>query len=90
MNGKVIAPFTKENCIAVSADKTLQPVSWKDGADLSMLAGQPVTFRFHSRNGALYSFRASPYTKGASRGYVAAGGPGFVGATDTVEKTTSP
>lgn len=87
-NGKVIAPFTKENCIAASADKTLQQMSWKDGADLSKLAGQPVRFRFHLKNGALYAFWVSPDSNGASHGYVAGGGPGFTGATDTVGGAT--
>lgn len=82
--GKAIAPFTKENCLAVSVDKTLQQVNWKGGADLSKLAGQPVRLRFHVKNGALYSFWISPDADGASHGFVAAGGPGFTGATDTV------
>jgi len=43
-----------------------------------------VRFRFHLRNGALYAFWVSPDKSGASRGYVAAGGPGFTGPTDTV------
>ena len=45
--------------------------------DLSSLANQPVRFRFHLRNGDLYSFWVSPEISGASLGYVAAGGPGF-------------
>ena len=48
------------------------------------LAGRPVRFRFHLRHGKLYSFWVSPDESGASRGYVAAGGPGFPGAVDTV------
>jgi hypothetical protein len=32
----------------------------------------------------LYSFWVSPERSGASQGYVAAGGPGFTGARDTV------
>ena len=47
---------------------------------------KPVRFRFHLTNGALYAFWVSPDASGASRGYVAAGGPGFTGATDTVGK----
>jgi len=43
-----------------------------------------VRFRFHLRLGALYSFWVSPDASGASHGYVAAGGPGFTGPTDTV------
>ena len=83
-NGNVIAPFTRENCIAASGDKTLLKLSWKDGGDLSKLAGQPVRFRFHLTNGALYSFWVSPAKNGASFGYVAAGGPGYPGPVDNV------
>ena len=66
------------------ADKTLAEVEWRNRAELADLAGKPVKFRFYLKNGALYSFWISPDANGASRGYVAAGGPGFTGATDTV------
>jgi hypothetical protein len=81
--GRAIAPFTAENCQAVVLDRTLAPVTWKDTEDLSTLAGRPVRFRFHLTNGSLYAFWVSPTRSGASHGYVAAGGPGFRGATDT-------
>jgi hypothetical protein len=54
------------------------------GADLAKLAGQAVRYRFHLRNGELYAFWVSPEASGASHGYVAAGGPGLTGMTDTV------
>ena len=82
--GDVIAPFRAENCQAVSVDGTRVAVRWKEEADLSELRGRPVRFRFHLENGALYSFWVSPDDSGASHGYVAAGGPGFDGARDTV------
>jgi len=82
-DGQPIAPFTRDNCVALSADKTLQPVKWEGAEDLSALAGTSVRFRFHLHNGRLYAFWVSPDASGASRGYVAAGGPGFTGATDT-------
>jgi len=83
-DGKTVEPFTKENCVAITADSTIQPVQWKGGEDLSALAGKPVRFRFYLTQGALYSFWVSPDGSGASHGYVAAGGPGFPGLTDTV------
>jgi hypothetical protein len=43
-----------------------------------------VRFRFHLRQGSLYAFWVSPERNGASHGYVAGGGPGFSGPTDTV------
>jgi hypothetical protein len=81
---QVIQPFTRANCVAVSEDKTLLPVTWNGAADLSALSGKPVKFRFYLRNGSLYSFWVSPDASGASHGYIAGGGPGFTGPTDTV------
>ena len=83
-DGNVIKPFTRLNCLPLRADKTLQAVKWEGASSLSSLAGKPVKFRFHLRNGALYAFWVSPDANGASHGYVAAGGPGFTNPTDTV------
>jgi hypothetical protein len=52
------------------------------GVDLSSVAGKPVRFRFHLKKGRLYSFWVTADPKGASGGYVAAGGPGFDGPVD--------
>ena len=81
-NEKVIAPFALGNCETIAVDSTLQAVRWRGGDDLSALAGRKVRFRFTLRNGGLFSFWVSPERSGASHGYVAAGGPGFRGATD--------
>ena len=87
-NGAVIEPFTLKNCKPVSCDKTLAAVTWK-ASDLSKLSGKPVRFRFHMTGGSIYSFWVSPDKSGASHGYVAAGGPGFTGPTDTVGQSTA-
>lgn len=84
--GNPIVPFTKANCVPVSGDKTRVQVTWKGAESFASLSGRRVKFRFHLRNGALYSFWVSPDTNGASHGYVAGGGPGFIGPTDTVGK----
>ncbi|MEO7649790.1 MAG: glycosyl hydrolase family 32 [Bryobacteraceae bacterium] len=86
--GRVIKPFTAAKCERVSADSTIQHITWKDAADLGKLSGQAVSFRFRIRKGSLYSFWVSPDASGASYGYVAAGGPGFVGPRDTVGMTS--
>lgn len=79
--GKVIKGFSAEDSETVSSDSTLQNLTWR-GGDLSGLAGKPVRFRFHLSNGRLYAFWVAPDPSGASRGYVAAGGPGFGGSID--------
>jgi len=83
-DGKAIEPFTRANCRPISSDETLTGVTWQGAKDLSAVAGKPVRFRFHLKNGSLYAFWVSPDASGASHGYVAAGGPGFTGPTDTV------
>jgi hypothetical protein len=83
-DGKAIEPLTREKCRPIRTDSTIQAVTWRGAADLSAAAGRPVRLRFHLRRGALYAFWISPDASGASGGYVAAGGPGFTGPTDTV------
>jgi hypothetical protein len=88
-SSEVIAPFSSANCVPVRANKTLQAITWKDAADLGKVAGKTVKFRFHLRNGKLYAFWVSPTKSGASHGYIAAGGPGFSGLTDSVGSGSS-
>jgi hypothetical protein len=80
--GKVIEPFSMANCLPVSGDKTRLAVTWKGANDLSKLSGQKLRFRFQLRQGELYAFWVTPDAKGASFGYVAAGGPEFKGLID--------
>ena len=82
--GNPIEPFTMANSIPFSGDSTLEELKWEGGADLSALAGKPVRFRFELTDGSLYAFWVSQDETGRSDGYVAAGGPGYTGATDTV------
>ena len=83
-NGAVIKPFAFEKAVPLQGDQTLLKVRWEGASDLSSLANQPVRFRFHLRQGRLYAFWVSADPAGSSRGYVAAGGPGFTGPLDTV------
>ncbi len=80
--GEPIAPFTLASCVPVSADSTKKAVVWSSSGDLSALAGRSVRFRFTLLNGRFFAFWVSPDAMGASRGYVAAGGPGFPGNLD--------
>lgn len=85
-DGKVIQPFTHNNCVPVRVDKTVARVSWNGVDDLSALAGKTGKFKFYLTKGDLYAFWVTPDKSGASHGYVAAGGPGYTGPTDTVGK----
>ena len=86
-DGKPIAPFTLENSVPFSGDRTLEPMRWKEGSGLSALAGKPVRLHFELTDGSLYAFWVSRDDTGRSDGYVGAGGPGFVGVLDTVGET---
>jgi hypothetical protein len=79
--GRVVAGFARGDCQPARADRTSQAITWKEG-DLAQLAGTAVKFRFHVWDGRLFAFWVSAGKSGASRGYVAAGGPGFAGPTD--------
>ena len=83
-DGHPVAPFTLENCRPVASDSTLAEVTWAGAADVSALRGKAVRLRFAVRRAALYAFWVSRDATGRSDGYVAGGGPGFTGPTDTV------
>lgn len=83
-DGQSVAPFTLDTCRAVTADATAQRIAWEGAPDLASLTGKPVRFRFQARSARLFAFWVSPEESGASRGYVAAGGPGLTGPMDTV------
>jgi hypothetical protein len=85
--GQPIPPFTRAACVPVRGDATRVEVRWSGAADLAALAGRPIRFRFSLRDGRLFAFWVSPEASGASGGYVAAGGPGFTGPTDTAGAT---
>lgn len=84
LDGQAHPSFPRGRSLAVRGDKTCQEVKWQGKHDLSQLSKQPVKLRFHLTNASLYSFWISRSKSGASDGYVAAGGPGFTGPTDTV------
>jgi hypothetical protein len=80
--GRPIAPFSADRCVPIAGDSTKAAVTWQDAPDLAAIAGRPVRFRFSLTRGDLYAFWVSPSAGGASRGYVAAGGPGFTSPAD--------
>ena len=83
VDDRPIAPFTRENSMAVAVDSTRQKLSWTGADSLAAVADRPVRIRFHLRNGRLFSFWVTPHSEGYSRGHVAAGGPEFRGPVDS-------
>ena len=80
--GGAIGAFSKENCAPVAGDSTKAMVEWSGADDLTSLAGRNIRFRFHLSKGSLFAFWVSPDESGASRGFVAASGPGLTGPRD--------
>jgi hypothetical protein len=80
-DGRTIAPFTADRCTAVTGNGTRLALGWASGS-LASLAGQPVRLRFVLDRAELFAFWVSPSTAGHSRGYLAAGGPGYSRITD--------
>ena len=66
----------------MNADTTKAEIRWAGARDLASLAGKPVHFRFTLSDGALYAFWVSKDERGASGGFVGAGGLGFSGPKD--------
>lgn len=76
-DGKPISPYTKENCMPVTVDKTKVMVLWKGAVSLEPLHSRNVRFRFYLRDAKIFSFWVSRHLSGESEGFLAAGGPGY-------------
>ena len=55
--GNPIPGFTLEDCPEIIGDQIERTVSWKQGPDLSALAGKPVRLRFVLKDADLYAFQ---------------------------------
>ena len=83
VNGRPIEPFSIGKSTPIGGvDGTRLAVTWDGRPTLAELAGQPVRFRFTIDAGRLYSFWVSASPRGASGGYLAAGGPGLAHTID--------
>jgi len=55
-DGKAVPGFAMDDCNLQYGDQIDRVVSWKSGADVSQLAGEPVRVRFELKDADLYSF----------------------------------
>ncbi len=55
--GKPLPGFSLAECPAIYGDELERVVRWRDGADVSSLAGRRVRLRFRLQDADLYSFR---------------------------------
>ena len=54
--GRPLERFAAAECRPVTGDATRAEIHWARADDLTPLAGKPVRFRFHLRQGDLYAF----------------------------------
>ena len=80
-DGHVIPGFALADCRPFLGNSTCAEVGWQ-GASLAALRGRPVRFRFVQDRGELYAFWVTDSARGASGGYLGAGGPGWAGWVD--------
>ena len=80
--GRVIEPFSLGRCVPVSGNGTKLQVHWNGTDSLAAIAGQEVRFRFVLSKTQLFAFWVSSTPSGRSKGFAAAGGPGFARGRD--------
>jgi hypothetical protein len=55
--GKPLPGYTLDDAVELYGDQIAEAYRWKQGADVSKLAGQPIRVRFVVRDGDVYSYR---------------------------------
>ncbi|MDA1054894.1 MAG: hypothetical protein O3C40_31100 [Planctomycetota bacterium] len=56
-SGPPIPGFAQEDCWEIYGDRIRQVVAWKQGSDVSQLAGQPIRLRFLMKEADLYAIQ---------------------------------
>ncbi len=56
-DGRPLKGFRLEDCPEIIGDRLERIVSWKSGADVGSLSGQPIRLRFRLKDADLYSIR---------------------------------
>jgi len=56
-DGHPVPGFALEDCLELNTDDLARVVSWKNGSDLSSLAGQPVRLRFRMKDADLFALQ---------------------------------
>ena len=82
-NGRAIKGYGAADCVEVHGNHTRHAVRWHTHATLDEVGADTVRLRFTLARAHLYAFWVADTAAGHSRGYVAAGGPGFTRSTDT-------
>ena len=56
-NGQALPGFAQDDCPAIFGDTIERTVTWKNGGDVSSLAGRPVRLRFVLHDADVYAFQ---------------------------------
>jgi len=62
-DGKPLPGFTLDDCPPIFGDAIERTVTWKNGGDVSALAGKPVRLRFVLKDADLYAFQFTASSK---------------------------
>jgi len=83
-NWIVVPGLSLDECIPLTVDSTRKMVAWTSTQSVGRMRGARFRLRFNLRSARLFSFWVSPGLKGSSNGFLAAGGPGYLGYQDNV------
>lgn len=81
-DGRVVDGYSAADCLPVRGDSTKHAVRWQAHPTLGRLDREVIHLRFVLARAQLFSFWISDSAAGRSRGFVAAGGPGFDSGVD--------
>jgi hypothetical protein len=57
LNGQALPGFALQDCQPLFGDTLERAVTWKQGADVSSLAGRPVRLRFLLKDADVYAYQ---------------------------------
>lgn len=81
-SGRAVDGYAAADCVPVRGNSTRHNVRWKNRHNLEAVGTDAIRLRFVVSRSHLYSFWIADTAAGRSRGYVAAGGPGFTRSDD--------
>lgn len=83
LEGRPLPHLATEDCVGFAGDSTRAAIKWKRAEGLGKVGERGVRLLFTLEQGQLFSFwLSSSKSCGASRGYLAAGGPSASGGRD--------
>ncbi|MFV1981843.1 MAG: T9SS type A sorting domain-containing protein, partial [Rhodothermia bacterium] len=88
-NGIVVPDLALIDCIPLGVDSTRKMVTWASARSLGRIRGSGFRLRFELRSTRLFSFWVSPSPQGTSNGFLAAGGPRYLGYRDNVIRSST-